>query len=41
MFETYGWLTYYFYKAVFMTAVKLPFYILQHRGMHKAKIILV
>jgi len=41
MFETCDWLTYYFYKAVFMTAVKLPVYILQHSGIYKVKIILI
>jgi len=36
--ETYSWLTYCFYGTVFLTAVNLPLFILQHTGMHYIKI---
>jgi len=38
MVETCSWLTYYFYKVVFLTAVNLLLFILQHKGIHKVKI---
>jgi hypothetical protein len=38
MVETCSWLTYYFYKVVFLTAVNLLLFILQHNAMYKAKI---
>ena len=34
--EICSWLNYYFYEVVFLTAVILYFYILQHCRMHKA-----
>jgi len=39
MVETCSWLTYWFYKVVFLTVVSLFLFNLQHNGMHKIKLI--
>jgi len=35
---TCSWLTYCFYKVVFLAAVNVPLFTLQHNEMHKVKI---
>jgi len=37
--ETYSWLTYYFYKVVFLRAINLSLFILQHKVVHKFQIV--
>ena len=36
----YSRLNFYFYKVVFLTVVDLRLFILQHKGMHKLKILI-
>ena len=33
-----SWLTYYLYKAVFLTVVNLTLFMLKHKGIHEVKI---